>query len=78
MIVTKKGIKGKGLGVSFSTGVGFEKVNKLPVMQNSYGGGYSFGEATINGKDYKTIDYDIDKAGVLHLTEQLSIFRGTI
>jgi len=62
MIVTKKGIKGKGLGVSFSTGVGFEKVNKLPVMQNSYGGGYSFGEATINGKDYKTIDYDIDES----------------
>lgn len=62
MIITKKGFKNKGLGVSFNTGVGFESVNKLPVMQTQYGGGYGFGEATINGKKYKTMDYGVDES----------------
>ena len=62
MIVTKKGIKGKGLGVTFNTGIGFEKVNKLPVMQTKYGGGYSFTPETINGKEYNTVDYGIDES----------------
>ncbi|MDD4846795.1 MAG: TonB-dependent receptor plug domain-containing protein, partial [Petrimonas sp.] len=60
MIVTKKGASHKGLGISFNTGIGFEKVNKLPVMQTKYGGGYSLGAydedgeplARINGVDY--------------------------
>jgi len=62
MIVTKKGAKGKGLGVSFSTGVGFEVVNKLPVMQNQYGGGYGLYPEEINGNTYNTIDYNIDES----------------
>ena len=62
MIITKKGIKGKGLGISFNTSLGFEKVNKLPVMQNEYGGGYAFGTASINGKDYATQDYTDDES----------------
>lgn len=63
MITTKKGVKGKGLGVTFNTSLGFEKVNKLPVMQNEYGGGYSdFVPAEINGKTYNTIDYGTDES----------------
>lgn len=62
MIITKKGFKGKGLGVSFNTGLGIETVNKLPVMQNQYGGGYSFTTEKINGVDYNTMDYGIDES----------------
>ncbi len=62
MIVTKKGASQKGLGISFNTGIGFEKVNKLPVMQTKYGGGYSFTPVTINGIEYNTIDYGIDES----------------
>ena len=62
MIVTKKGAKGKGLGVSFNTGVGFEVVNKLPVMQREYGGGYGLYDQKVNGKDYKIIDYGTDES----------------
>jgi len=61
MIVTKKGASQKGLGISFNTGIGFEKVNKLPVMQNKYGGGYSLTPETINGKEYLTMDYGTDE-----------------
>ena len=62
MIITKKGVKGKGLGISFNTSVGFEKVNKLPVMQKQYGGGYAFVTETINGKQYATQDYVDDES----------------
>ena len=62
MIVTRKGAKGKGLGVSVNSSVSFEKVSKLPVMQKEYGGGYGFSEATINGKKYLYPDYDIDES----------------
>ncbi|MDP4278691.1 MAG: TonB-dependent receptor, partial [Bacteroidota bacterium] len=62
MIVTKKGAKNKGLGVSFNSGIGFEVVNKLPVMQNQYGGGYEFTPVEINGKTYNTIDYNSDES----------------
>ncbi len=36
MITTKKGTKNKALDVSFTTGVMFSKVNKLPELQNKY------------------------------------------
>lgn len=62
MIVTKKGAKNKGLGVSFNSGIGFEVVNKLPVMQNQYGGGYGLYPVKINGKTYNSIDYNIDES----------------
>lgn len=62
MIITKKGSKGKGLGVTFNTAVGFEKVNKLPVMQKEYGGGYGLYEETIDGKDVLVMDYDLDES----------------
>ena len=64
MITTKKGGKNEGLGVTFSTSVGFEKVTKLPKMQNLYGGGYGdeFEEITINGKTYNYPDYATDES----------------
>ena len=65
MITTKKGKAGKpGYGVSFSTTVGLESVNKLPKLQNLYGGGYGddFQVVTINGKDYLYPDYATDES----------------
>ena len=63
MIITKKGAKAsQGLGITVNTGIGFEKVNKLPVMQRKYGGGYSFDTATIGGKEYNIIDYNVDES----------------
>jgi TonB-linked SusC/RagA family outer membrane protein len=62
MITTKKGVKGKRMGVSFNSSVGFEKVNKLPVMQKEYGGGYELTEIELSGKNYLTPDYGIDES----------------
>lgn len=67
MITTKKGNgvgAGEGYGVSFSSTVGFEKVNKLPKLQRLYGGGYgsSFETVTINGVDYLYPDYATDES----------------
>ena len=66
MITTKKGnASGKeGYGVSFSSTVGFEKVNKLPKLQKLYGGGYgdNFQTVNINGVDYLYPDYATDES----------------
>ena len=64
MITTKKGAKNEGMGVSFSTSVGFEKVTKLPKMQSLYGGGYGseFEEITIDGVTYNYPDYATDES----------------
>lgn len=68
MITTKKGKKGEGLGVSFNTTLGFERVNKLPIMQNEYGGGYSLTPTDIvdvDGTVYPGMlvpDYGIDES----------------
>lgn len=66
MITTKKGKAGAnaGYGVSFSSTVGFEKVNKLPKLQRLYGGGYGddFEVVNINGKDYLYPDYATDES----------------
>ncbi len=42
MITTKKGITRKGVGISFSAGLTFSKIdqNTLPKIQKEYGGGY--------------------------------------
>lgn len=61
MITTKKGKKGEGLGVSLTSSVGFEMVNKLPKLQKIYGGGTSeFTPVTINGITYNYPDYAED------------------
>lgn len=64
LITTKKGKKDEGLGVSYTTSVGFEVVNKLPKMQRLYGGGYGtdFATVTINGTDYLYPDYATDES----------------
>ena len=66
LITTKSGKAGKsdGYGVSFTTSVGFERVSKLPVLQNLYGGGYGdeFEQVTINGKTYNYPDYVTDES----------------
>ncbi len=62
MITTKKGTKNKGLGISINSSLGFEKVNKLPVMQDEYGGGYELTPTTIAGQTYLVPDYGIDES----------------
>ncbi|MDO4163205.1 MAG: SusC/RagA family TonB-linked outer membrane protein [Bacteroides sp.] len=64
MITTKKGKKDEGLGVTFTTSVGIEVVNKLPKLQRLYGGGYGteFEEVTINGTTYNYPDYATDES----------------
>ena len=71
MITTKKAQKQQGLGVEFTSTIGFESVSKLPKLQNQYGGGYGymaldewddFDEIEINGKTYTTPDYAMDES----------------
>lgn len=62
MITTKKGTKNEGYGVTFNTSVGFETVNKIPQLQKLYGGGFSFENITINGKEYTYPDMSTDES----------------
>ena len=75
MITTKRAKKAAGLGVEFSSSIGFETVTKLPKLQSQYGGGYGYagdyaygddgddmGTATINGKEYLIPDYGQDES----------------
>ncbi len=64
LITTKKGRVQPGYGVTLSSTVGFEKVNKLPKLQRLYGGGYGsdFESVTINGKDYLYPDMATDES----------------
>ena len=75
MITTKRAKKAAGLGVEFSSSIGFETVTKLPKLQSLYGGGYGYagdyaygdeGDAftttTINGKEYLVPDYGQDES----------------
>jgi TonB-linked SusC/RagA family outer membrane protein len=60
MITTKKGVTRKGIGISFSAGLTFSRIDKttLPKIQKEYGGGYGayyddptgyFWQADLNG-----------------------------
>jgi TonB-linked SusC/RagA family outer membrane protein len=66
MVTTKRGGGGndKSYHVSVNSSVGFERVNKLPVMQRLYGGGYGgdFEQVTIGGKTYNYPDYATDES----------------
>ena len=42
MITTKRAKQQQGLGVEFSSTLGFERVSKLPKLQSEYGGGYGY------------------------------------
>lgn len=62
LITTKKGKATPGYGVTITSTLGFERVNKLPKLQRLYGGGYgdSFESITVNGKDYLYPDMATD------------------
>ena len=64
MITTRKGSKTEGYGVTVSSSVGFERVNKLPKLQKLYGGGYggSFEKITVNGESYDYPDMYTDES----------------
>jgi len=75
MITTKRGQKDQGLGVEYSSTVGFETVTKLPKLQSEYGGGYGyagdygygsegddFKTKTVNGVTYTIPDYRMDES----------------
>lgn len=89
LITTKKGKMGakKGIGVTFSTGVTFDKVGFLPKYQNLYGGGLIYtGEGTYNGfnianiegKDYLVIDYAMDESWGPAYTTDLGEYGGVL
>lgn len=55
LITTKKGAKGKGLGIDVNSNATFEDINVLPTYQNVWGGGYddnytSFNSIDVNGQ----------------------------
>lgn len=64
LITTKRGRIQPGYGVTISTTVGFERVNKLPKLQRLYGGGASadFEEVEINGKKFLYPDMNTDES----------------
>ena len=89
LITTKKGKVGgkKGIGVSLSSGVTFERVAYLPKYQNLYGGGLSYsGEGTyegfvvqnIDGKDYLLVDYAVDESWGPAYSTDLSQYGGVL
>jgi len=89
LITTKKGIPSakKGIGVTFSTGITFDKVAYLPKYQNLYGGGLSysgdgtyngFNIATIDGKDYLVVDYATDESWGPAYSTDLGAYGGVL
>ncbi len=76
MITTKRGQKDQGMGVEYSSTVGFETVTKLPKLQSQYGGGYGYAGSyntsgseaddfktkTVNGVTYTIPDYRMDES----------------
>jgi TonB-linked SusC/RagA family outer membrane protein len=59
LITTKKGTRGKGIGVDINSNITIEKPNVIPTQQNVWGGGYdgsygSFGTRTVDGVEYST------------------------
>jgi TonB-linked SusC/RagA family outer membrane protein len=59
VITTKKGSRGKGIGVDVNSNITMEKPNVIPTQQNVWGGGYSgnygsFGSKTVDGVAYST------------------------
>lgn len=49
VITTKRGIKGRGLGIDFNYNIGIEKAAFLPQFQNTYGPGYDRATNLANG-----------------------------
>ncbi|MDZ4203205.1 MAG: SusC/RagA family TonB-linked outer membrane protein [Bacteroidales bacterium] len=71
LVTTKKGKSQKGFGVTYNTGVTFERIAFNPEHQKTFGGGdvYSgagtldgFETAVINGKTYRIVDFKLDES----------------
>ncbi|MGX5817621.1 SusC/RagA family TonB-linked outer membrane protein [Chitinophaga lutea] len=64
VVTTKKGRAGKGIDVTLNSGLELERIVRLPERQHLYGGGKSntFQTATINGTEYKLVDYGMDES----------------
>ncbi len=66
LITTKKGNKGKGIGVTYTGSVTADRVYILPEYQNEYGGGYTqdFIPVTdpVDGQTYNTLNYAADES----------------
>ncbi|CAL2088596.1 SusC/RagA family TonB-linked outer membrane protein [Tenacibaculum sp. 190524A02b] len=66
LITTKKGTSKNRLGVTVSSSVTFDQINRstLPNYQDQYGGGNktTFDEVTIDGNTYKVVQYDVDES----------------
>lgn len=60
IITTKKGKKGKGIGVSVNSGVTFANPLVLPEYQNEYGGG--FGPFGTNGDGQQIASFAVDQS----------------
>jgi TonB-linked SusC/RagA family outer membrane protein len=59
LITTKKGTRGKGIGVDINSNITIERPNVIPTQQNVWGGGYAgtygtLGEKVIDGVKYST------------------------
>jgi TonB-linked SusC/RagA family outer membrane protein len=57
LITTRKGAKGKGVGVDLNSNATFEDINVLPTYQNVWGGGYddnytALNTITVDGQQY--------------------------
>ncbi|MFA8433063.1 MAG: SusC/RagA family TonB-linked outer membrane protein [Marinifilaceae bacterium] len=65
LITTKKGKSQDRIGVTVSSSVTFEKINKetLPNYQSKYGGGSGdFKEINIDGTNYKVVEFETDES----------------
>lgn len=65
LITTKRGESENGkINIELNTGIELENIVRLPERQKLYGGGYntSFATATINGTEYKIVDYASDES----------------
>ncbi|WMN06444.1 SusC/RagA family TonB-linked outer membrane protein [Marivirga arenosa] len=60
IITTKKGKKGKGIGVSVNSGVTFATPLVLPEYQNEYGGGFGPFATNSNGQD--VVSFAVDQS----------------
>lgn len=64
LITTKKGENQEKVNVTLNTGIEFENIVRLPKRQKLYGQGYSttFNTVTIDGREYKIVDYAADES----------------
>ncbi len=57
LITTKKGSRGKGIGVDVNSNITIEKPNVIPTQQNVWGGGYGGTNGTLGTKVIDGVEY---------------------